>query len=69
MFVIQGYCTVENNAQMGPTTALEKSTSTTGESTEESTEPEEIRDLPVCPAFKEIGEKFGEFDFGMIPIG
>ncbi|KAG5641517.1 hypothetical protein DXG03_004833 [Asterophora parasitica] len=25
--------------------------------------------LPVCPAFKEIGERFGGFDFAMIPIG
>ncbi len=25
--------------------------------------------LPVCPAFKEIGEKFGGFDLGLIPIG
>ncbi|KAL8286336.1 hypothetical protein RQP46_004824 [Phenoliferia psychrophenolica] len=25
--------------------------------------------LPTCPAFKEIGEKFGSFDFSMIPIG
>ncbi len=24
---------------------------------------------PVCPAFKEIGEKFGKFDLAMIPIG
>lgn len=24
---------------------------------------------PVCPAFKEIGEKFGGFDLGLIPIG
>ncbi|KAF7358026.1 Zn-dependent hydrolase oxidoreductase family [Mycena venus] len=26
-------------------------------------------DLPVCPAFKEIGERWGSFDFAMIPIG
>ncbi|TFK62699.1 N-acyl-phosphatidylethanolamine-hydrolyzing phospholipase D [Pluteus cervinus] len=26
-------------------------------------------ELPFCPAFKEIGEKFGGFDFAMIPIG
>ncbi|KAI0090882.1 Metallo-hydrolase/oxidoreductase [Irpex rosettiformis] len=26
-------------------------------------------DVPVCPAFKEIGEKIGPFDFAMIPIG
>ncbi|TFK35176.1 N-acyl-phosphatidylethanolamine-hydrolyzing phospholipase D [Crucibulum laeve] len=25
--------------------------------------------VPTCPAFKEIGEKFGGFDFAMIPIG
>ncbi|KZV81421.1 Metallo-hydrolase/oxidoreductase, partial [Exidia glandulosa HHB12029] len=25
--------------------------------------------LPHCPAFKEIGEAFGEFDLAMIPIG
>ncbi|GLB43039.1 putative beta-lactamase superfamily domain containing protein [Lyophyllum shimeji] len=25
--------------------------------------------VPVCPAFKEIGEKFGGFDFAMISIG
>ncbi|KAF7291083.1 Zn-dependent hydrolase oxidoreductase family [Mycena kentingensis (nom. inval.)] len=25
--------------------------------------------LPVCPAFKEIGEKFGAFDLALIPIG
>lgn len=24
---------------------------------------------PVCPAFKEIGEKYGGFDLGLIPIG
>jgi N-acyl-phosphatidylethanolamine-hydrolysing phospholipase D len=26
-------------------------------------------EVPVCPAFKEIGEKFGGFDLAMIPIG
>lgn len=26
-------------------------------------------DLPVCPAFKEIGEHWGGFNFAMIPIG
>ncbi len=26
-------------------------------------------ELPTCPAFKEIGEKFDGFDFAMIPIG
>ncbi|KAF8223407.1 N-acyl-phosphatidylethanolamine-hydrolyzing phospholipase D [Tricholoma matsutake] len=25
--------------------------------------------VPVCPVFKEIGQKFGGFDFAMIPIG
>ncbi|KAJ7187833.1 N-acyl-phosphatidylethanolamine-hydrolyzing phospholipase D [Mycena filopes] len=25
--------------------------------------------LPVCPAFKEIGERFGAFDLALIPIG
>jgi N-acyl-phosphatidylethanolamine-hydrolysing phospholipase D len=25
--------------------------------------------VPTCPAFKEIGEVFGGFDFAMIPIG
>ncbi|KAF8176869.1 N-acyl-phosphatidylethanolamine-hydrolyzing phospholipase D [Mycena galopus ATCC 62051] len=25
--------------------------------------------LPVCPAFKEIGARWGSFDFAMIPIG
>lgn len=38
--------------------------------------PEEVDDwgsdfahLPVCPAFKEIGELRGPFDLGLIPIG
>lgn len=26
-------------------------------------------DVPYCPAFKEIGEKFGGFDLALIPIG
>jgi N-acyl-phosphatidylethanolamine-hydrolysing phospholipase D len=26
-------------------------------------------EVPVCPATKEIGEKFGGFDLAMIPIG
>ncbi|GJJ76729.1 N-acyl-phosphatidylethanolamine-hydrolysing phospholipase D [Entomortierella parvispora] len=26
-------------------------------------------DMPHCPAFKEIGERIGPFDFSMIPIG
>ncbi|KAF7376897.1 Zn-dependent hydrolase oxidoreductase family [Mycena sanguinolenta] len=26
-------------------------------------------DLPVCPAFAEIGDRWGAFDFAMIPIG
>lgn len=25
--------------------------------------------VPICPAFKEVGEVFGWFDFAMIPIG
>ncbi|GKZ39813.1 hypothetical protein AbraIFM66950_001271, partial [Aspergillus brasiliensis] len=29
----------------------------------------EYADLPVCPAFKEIGEFRGPFDLGLIPIG
>ncbi|OJI88847.1 hypothetical protein ASPTUDRAFT_49756 [Aspergillus tubingensis CBS 134.48] len=29
----------------------------------------EYADLPVCPAFKEIGEFVGPFDLGLIPIG
>lgn len=29
----------------------------------------EYKDLPICPAFKEIGEHRGEFDLGLIPIG
>ncbi|KAJ8607492.1 hypothetical protein MRB53_040264 [Persea americana] len=30
---------------------------------------EKYSDLPVCPAFKEIGELRGPFDLGLIPIG
>lgn len=30
---------------------------------------EEFADLPVCPAFKQIGELRGPFDLGLIPIG
>ena len=29
----------------------------------------EYNHLPVCPAFKEIGEHRGAFDLGLIPIG
>ncbi|KAH7040804.1 beta-lactamase superfamily domain-containing protein [Microdochium trichocladiopsis] len=29
----------------------------------------EHQDLPRCPQFKQIGEKFGSFDLGLIPIG
>lgn len=29
----------------------------------------EFADLPTCPAFKEIGEHYGPFDLGLIPIG
>ena len=27
------------------------------------------RDYPVCPAFRQIGERHGPFDLGLIPIG
>lgn len=30
---------------------------------------EKFKDLPVCPAFKQIGELRGPFDLGLIPIG
>lgn len=30
---------------------------------------DEFKDLPHCPAFKEIGELRGPFDLGLIPIG
>ncbi|PBK68407.1 Metallo-hydrolase/oxidoreductase [Armillaria solidipes] len=30
---------------------------------------EDEEERPVCPAFKEIGERFGGFDLAMIPIG
>jgi N-acyl-phosphatidylethanolamine-hydrolysing phospholipase D len=30
---------------------------------------DEYKDLPVCPAFKQIGELRGGFDLGLIPIG
>jgi len=30
---------------------------------------EEYKDLPTCPAFKQIGELRGPFDLGLIPIG
>ncbi|KAG8764581.1 hypothetical protein FRC19_004307 [Serendipita sp. 401] len=30
---------------------------------------EDEDNVPVCPAFKEIGEKFGGFDLALIPIG
>ncbi|SCZ91023.1 BZ3500_MvSof-1268-A1-R1_Chr1-3g02486 [Microbotryum saponariae] len=33
------------------------------------TKPEDEAGLPTCPAFKEIGQRFGGFDFAMIPIG
>lgn len=32
-------------------------------------EGESEDNVPVCPAFKEIGEKFGSFDLALIPIG
>jgi N-acyl-phosphatidylethanolamine-hydrolysing phospholipase D len=28
-----------------------------------------VKDLPVCPAFKQIGALRGPFDLGLIPIG
>ena len=30
---------------------------------------EDENQVPVCPAFEEIGRTFGGFDFAMIPIG
>ncbi|KAI5793042.1 beta-lactamase superfamily domain-containing protein [Geopyxis carbonaria] len=30
---------------------------------------EEFKDLPVCPAFKQIGKLRGPFDLGLLPIG
>lgn len=30
---------------------------------------ENEEEVPVCPAFKQIGEKFGGFDLALIPIG
>jgi N-acyl-phosphatidylethanolamine-hydrolysing phospholipase D len=30
---------------------------------------EDAETVPTCPAFKEIGEKFGGFDLALIPIG
>ena len=30
---------------------------------------EDEEKVPHCPAFKEIGERFGGFEFAMIPIG
>jgi N-acyl-phosphatidylethanolamine-hydrolysing phospholipase D len=30
---------------------------------------EDFKDLPHCPAFKQIGEFRGPFDLGLIPIG
>lgn len=32
-------------------------------------ESEEDANLPTCPVFREIGARWGEFDFAMIPIG
>ncbi|KAI1074173.1 Metallo-hydrolase/oxidoreductase [Whalleya microplaca] len=29
----------------------------------------EYKHLPVCPQFRQIGERFGSFDLGLIPIG
>ncbi|KAJ7604132.1 N-acyl-phosphatidylethanolamine-hydrolyzing phospholipase D [Roridomyces roridus] len=41
----------------------------TGYRTVPSSSDEGPETLPVCPAFKEIGERWGGFDFAMIPIG
>ncbi|EMR71931.1 putative nape-hydrolyzing phospholipase d protein [Eutypa lata UCREL1] len=30
---------------------------------------DEFKDLPSCPQFRQIGERFGSFDLGLIPIG
>lgn len=30
---------------------------------------EDENKVPVCPAFKQIGDKFGGFDLALIPIG
>lgn len=30
---------------------------------------EKYKDLPICPAFKDIGRLRGPFDLGLIPIG
>jgi len=30
---------------------------------------EDENKVPVCPAFRQIGEKFGGFDLALIPIG
>ncbi|KAI0009386.1 Metallo-hydrolase/oxidoreductase [Xylariaceae sp. FL0662B] len=29
----------------------------------------EVKHLPVCPRFRQIGQRFGSFDLGLIPIG
>lgn len=36
---------------------------------EEDMQPEKLQAIPRCPAFKEIGERFGPFDLGLLPIG
>ncbi|KAJ7612065.1 beta-lactamase superfamily domain-containing protein [Roridomyces roridus] len=41
----------------------------TGYRTVPSSSDEGPETLPVCPAFKEIGERWGGFHFAMIPIG
>ncbi|TDL20164.1 N-acyl-phosphatidylethanolamine-hydrolyzing phospholipase D [Rickenella mellea] len=30
---------------------------------------QDVNEVPKCPAFKQIGDRFGGFDFAMIPIG
>lgn len=32
-------------------------------------EGDKEEEVPTCPAFREIGQRFGSFDFAMIPIG
>jgi len=34
-----------------------------------SSDDEDLSKLPVCPAFKDIGEKYGPFNLAAIPIG
>jgi N-acyl-phosphatidylethanolamine-hydrolysing phospholipase D len=39
------------------------------ESDEKDDYGEEYKDLPVCPAFAQIGRLRGPFDLGLVPIG